>query len=761
MKFPTSFASHSGFMISQTASQLLFRVASQVAIVSLAISSIHPPARAQSDNGSPGVGTHETYATYSQIRDTRMLDSATGWVLVGNRLLLTRTAGEAWDDITPQWKSSQAIDGIFFRDNSAGWVVLHDSSQPDPERQLEVASTFNAGQTWRMDAFPSSPDDKMVNYANVAHLDFIDATHGWVLLRDRSSSSFSRGRLFTTSDGGHSWTELPRPPIGDPFHFMSLSEGWTAGGATGHELFVTHDGGLTWLQCLVENPKGLGSLRPLRYELPTFSDSNHGELIALYEADGNQIIVRHETSASGKTWSLGKIINTVSTDSTIIMNRAGVSKVALISRESHLSVSRTDVSKNIETTLPAYGVVSNYSFITPNDGWITIVANECDAPSGICWHSERLFKTEDGGVSFIDITPTQIAEDIQLPSTLPKSSPRLKPSASVLPELVVTAPNLMAFDECSRRPSATMYTWLTSTPYRAVGFYIGGAHSCDQADFTWISTIGGYGWKLLPLWVGPQAASIGYSSPIGHTGNPEAEGIAEGNAAWQRYCVTLGLSCPTIIYYDLEGVYSRSDAPQVIPFIKGWVEGLHANGQQAGVYSNNPDFVDITPTLLQGGIPDAIWPVYYFSNNQQCGTSCQTVLNIPHVDNANWANDQRIRQTGQTITSALCFPGYSCIANPDPTYGIDEDWADGPTATVSGAQTNPVVTYFNIIPTTATVGTQLTATITGTVGTNPLLSANLMRTTDLTANSGWSIVASTPVSGSSVNVTLYDPPYPF
>ena len=369
-----------------------------------------------------------------------------------------------------------------------------------------------------------------------------------------------------------------------------------------------------------------------------------------------------------------------------------------------------------DTTLPANGVISRISFITPTTGWITIAQNACDAPNGNCTHSERLFKTEDGGLSFVEITPAQITEDIPLPSTLPRSSPRVVPSSSGSPRLVTTAQNLMAFDECSRRSASTMYTWLTTTPYRAVGFYIGGAHSCDQADANWISTVGGYGWKLLPLWVGPQAASEGYSSPIGSTGNPEAEGIAEGNAAWQRYCVTLSLSCPTIIYYDLEGVYSRADASDVIPFIKGWVEGLHAHSQQAGVYSNNPDFVDITPTLLQGGVPDAIWPVYYFSSNQQCGSTCQTVLNIPHVDNANWANNQRIRQTGQTITAALCFPGYSCIANPDTTHGIDEDWTDGPTATVSGAQTNPTVTSFNITPTTATVGTKLTATIVGTVG---------------------------------------------
>ena len=70
----------------------------------------------------------------------------------------------------------------------------------------------------------------------------------------------------------------------------------------------------------------------------------------------------------------------------------------------------------------------------------------------------------------------------------------------------------------------------------------------------------------------------------------------------------------------------------------------------------------------------------------------------------------------------------------------------------------PTVTGFNIAPTTTTVGTTLSATVIGEAGSNPLSSASLLRTTDLSGATGWTTVASVSVTGSSVNVTLYDTP---
>jgi hypothetical protein len=73
----------------------------------------------------------------------------------------------------------------------------------------------------------------------------------------------------------------------------------------------------------------------------------------------------------------------------------------------------------------------------------------------------------------------------------------------------------------------------------------------------------------------------------------------------------------------------------------------------------------------------------------------------------------------------------------------------------SGSFQLPTVTSFEISPKTVTLGSQLTASIAGTQGTNPLSFVSLMRTSDLTV---WTTVAQIPVSDYSVNVTLYDTP---
>ncbi len=100
----------------------------------------------------------------------------------------------------------------------------------------------------------------------------------------------------------------------------------------------------------------------------------------------------------------------------------------------------------------------------------------------------------------------------------------------------------------------------------------------------------------------------------------------------------------------------------------------------------------------------------------------------------------------ETVEALATASGYTNSAVALATYVISN-------------QTKPTVTSFGVSPTSAMLGTQLTATITGTAGANPLSIANLWRTTDLTGNTGWSQVASTTnVSGNSASVILHDTP---
>ena len=72
----------------------------------------------------------------------------------------------------------------------------------------------------------------------------------------------------------------------------------------------------------------------------------------------------------------------------------------------------------------------------------------------------------------------------------------------------------LGFDACSTPSTKTMAAW-TSSPYRAIGVYIGGENrACSQPNLTpcWVASQTAAGWHLIPTYVGPQAPTSSCSS---------------------------------------------------------------------------------------------------------------------------------------------------------------------------------------------------------------------------------------------------------
>lgn len=126
----------------------------------------------------------------------------------------------------------------------------------------------------------------------------------------------------------------------------------------------------------------------------------------------------------------------------------------------------------------------------------------------------------------------------------------------------------LGFDRCAAPTTANMHTWWASSPFFDVGIYLGGASlGCKNPNLikTWVSTVQGYGWGLIPLWSGPQAPCAcdpnlpGTCTPFPHVFNTVAataktQGIAEATKAINA-ASALGLSqvgLGSVVYYDLE-----------------------------------------------------------------------------------------------------------------------------------------------------------------------------------------------------------------
>lgn len=207
----------------------------------------------------------------------------------------------------------------------------------------------------------------------------------------------------------------------------------------------------------------------------------------------------------------------------------------------------------------------------------------------------------------------------------------------------VNAPGTFAgkgFDACTAPSSSTMNAWLSS-PYRALGVYIGGTNrACAQPNLTasWVSEQDGRGWHLFPIYVGLQApcADPNYGTQI-----DPARALSQGQAAAQDAAAKaqgLGMAPGSVIYDDME-VYPRggSCSQAVLNFLNGWTTTLHSLGYGSGVYSSTlgaiVDLVGVYGTSYPS--PDH---VYFARWNGIADT------NDPAIPASYWSNHQRIHQ---------------------------------------------------------------------------------------------------------------------
>ena len=237
---------------------------------------------------------------------------------------------------------------------------------------------------------------------------------------------------------------------------------------------------------------------------------------------------------------------------------------------------------------------------------------------------------------------------------------------------MVTAPGSFTgygFDSCAAPPQHVMDAWRTSSPYSAVGIYIGGSNRlCDQIELTsdWVRTQSARGWHLLPVQVGPQASCSGYGDVMSpDRATAEAQGRAEAVQAVAN-ARALAIGKKSTIYLDIED-YDVSDTPcrqAVLAHVSGWTQQLHALDYRSGVYSNVAATIhslDYADTVSPGSyvMPDDIW--YAWANGR-----ANSDIDARWVRPTSWAAHQRIHQ--YELDSLKTFGQLSAI--------VDVNWVD-------------------------------------------------------------------------------------
>jgi photosystem II stability/assembly factor-like uncharacterized protein len=227
--------------------------------------------------------------------------AAEGWVVIhdagGPESVLFRTTSGG-----RHWERQFAINGpafVSFTDPSHG-ILRANAAQAAGAQLLR---SDDGGAHWRPVILPA------LGQGTAETPFFLDRSRGW-LLSSRFSADGQQSVVFATSDGGQTWLSLgtPGPPttatdlLGD-LVFVPGGTGWVFGTATasGAVLFVTRDGGVSW----VPETVALGAAGPrptdrLDVSRPVVGADGRG-VLPVYDRDGGRGWV-FATGDGGASW---------------------------------------------------------------------------------------------------------------------------------------------------------------------------------------------------------------------------------------------------------------------------------------------------------------------------------------------------------------------------------------------------------------------------------------------------------------------------
>ncbi|WP_370108804.1 DUF1906 domain-containing protein [Streptacidiphilus sp. MAP12-33] len=259
-----------------------------------------------------------------------------------------------------------------------------------------------------------------------------------------------------------------------------------------------------------------------------------------------------------------------------------------------------------------------------------------------------------------------------------------------------------AFDTCSAPGTSLLRAWRHSSPYGALGLYIGGGNrACSQPLLNrgYVRAAAAMGWHMLPLYVGAQAPCVtGAHARTARISswNAFGQGQTDGQDA-VRAARSLGLAPGSPVYLDMEA-YSRDRGRcslAVLRYTTSWSRAVHAAGYLSGFYSSADSGVaDLASLAATGQGPAGTWreaPVDAFLSGETTLTrAAQQVGAMPDViwyarwdrrsstdgyralGHGQWAGHHRVHQ----------YVGNAVERHGGQTAMIDRNAVDAPVAVV-------------------------------------------------------------------------------
>ena len=342
----------------------------------------------------------------------KLISSTAGWALNNNSLYSTKDGGASWSDVTPIPKGIRrravTVDSTFLLDASQGWAFI---SYPEalsvpnaqPEKQAyKIARTVDGGGSWSFIPFmyPKLADWQEAALAGFYGIFFLDYEHGW--LGAGFAGGAHTGKLLSTDDGGKTWRWINSPGPSGSFRFVTLQDGWLAGGPD-YKLYATHDGAQTWQEVSLSTPPEVGAATDgYVQEPPVFGDSDHGYVGVQYvgpEPVPSKFVV-YSTKDGGRTWSTVKVL-----DEADQYTAGSPIPFSIVNDTLYVAVDSTANGVKV-TRVPLNGGLNSGVKIS---NALTLALKFADGSRGLAMGLNRnLFFTTDGGATWNDATPWRV-----------------------------------------------------------------------------------------------------------------------------------------------------------------------------------------------------------------------------------------------------------------------------------------------------------------------------------------------------------------